>query len=165
MKKTIFVSLFLLLGSFPIYSQYVAGIGTYVSSPLAVNSKDITNPDHFVYEVSLKAFTTASHCFDIIGSFGKEYYNFTLMGEVHTPIAYPFDWYLGFGGHVGSWKKAHWNDNAKHDNTFAGLDGTFGLQCTLAPIAISIGIRPVYNLYGGDQFYWLKQIGLRICFY
>jgi hypothetical protein len=86
------------------------------------------------------------------------------MKEVHHPIFYPIDWYLGLGANMGLWNKNHWNDGATHDNTFAGLDGSLGLQMTLFPISFSVGIRPVYMLYGGDQFYWLKQIGVRICF-
>jgi len=149
----------------PLKAQYVGGIGAYVSTPLPVDSKDFSNPNYFVYELSIKVFTSASKDFDIIGGLGPDYYDFTILAEAHTPIAYPFDWYLGIGGHVGSWKPNHWDNTPKlSDNTFAGVDGSFGLQCTIFPIAITAGVRPVYNLYGGEQFYWLKQVGLRICF-
>jgi len=163
MKKIILVLLLCIVFS-PLKAQYVAGIGAYVSTATPVNSKEFKNQTDFVYEFSFKAFTQADKCFDIIGGVGKDYYNFTLLAEVHHPIFYPIDWYIGVGGNVGLWKQSHWNDGAKHDNTFAGLDGSLGLQCTIFPFSFNIGVRPVYTLYGGDQLYWLKQVGVRICF-
>lgn len=164
MKKIILISL-LFTGLLPLKAQYVIGIGTNVGTAAAsIKTKDFLNQNDLIYEVSLKAFTQADRGYDIIGSSGKDYMNFTLLSEVHRPVFYPINWYIGIGGNIGVWKDNHWADEAKHDNTFAGLDGSFGFQCTLFPISFNVGVRPVYLLYGGDQFYLVKQIGLRICF-
>jgi hypothetical protein len=163
MKKTTVVCI-LVLSFFGVNAQYRGGIGVYAGTPAKFSSTDFPVKDSLVYELSIKVFDKENSCYDIIGGLGKDYFNFTLMKEIHNTITYPVDWYLGLGAHVGSWKDNHWNDGAEHKKMFGGVDGTFGLQITFFPFAFTVGMRPSYTLFGGDQFFWYKQVGLRICF-
>ena len=164
MKKIILLCLLAHLFFLQSNAQYRAGIGTYVSSSSIMSSPNFPSKDSLAYELSIKVFATENSCYDIIGGIGKDYYRITLMKELHRSIFYPVDMYLGLGAHMGSWNKNHWTDGAKHNNMFAGIDGTFGLQITFFPIALSVGYRPVYDLMGGDKLSWFKQVGLHICF-
>ena len=164
MKKLILLCLLAQFFFLQSNAQYRAGIGAYVSCSSKMSSPNFPSKDSLAYELTFKVFATENSCYDIIGGIGHDYFRFTLMKELHHTIAYPVDWFMGLGAHMGSWNKNHWSDAAKHNNMFAGLDGTFGLQVTFFPIAFSVGYRPVYDLYGGNQLSWFKQVGLHICF-
>jgi hypothetical protein len=148
----------------PIFAQYKVGIGCYLNTRSPFSSPDFPETNLNSYEITIKAIFPDYSCWDFIGGLGNDYINFTLMKEVHRQLFYPVDLYVGLGAHVGKWKDNHWNDLAEHKKLFGGLDGTFGLQFTFMPISISLGWRPVYSFLGDNQFYWLKQVGIRVCF-
>jgi hypothetical protein len=162
--KTVIVMLLVLFTFFNVKAQYKFAFGATVSTPAKITFDKPPNTDSLVYEVSFKTITAKYLFVDLSGSFAKDYNTFTILSEYHMPVFYPLDFYLGLGAHIGAYKASHWTDNAVHKKTIAGFDGVAGLQVTIRPIAISISTKPVYNLYPDDAFFWLKQVGARICF-
>lgn len=144
------------------FAQYKVGFGFFLNTRTALSSPEFPDPDLNSFEFSVKAVLPDYSCYDFIGGRSKEYYNFTLMKEVHRKLFYPVDLYLGLGFHVGGWRKTYIAYNPEK-KIFGGLDGDFGLQFTVMPVSVSVGWRPVWTFLGGDQFYWIKQIGIRYC--
>lgn len=164
--RKIYIVFLLFLAVLPLKAQYVGGFGVNVNSTGTVYPIDSIHTGDLIYELSLRVFESSNRSYDIMFGKGKDFYNFTVMKEVHNVLFYPVDWYIGLGLHGGLWSKNHWNDGLEHTNkTFFGVDGMAGLQFTFAPIAISVGVKPYYNFYGGEQFYWMKQVSLRLVFY
>ena len=65
-------------------------------------------------------------------------------------------WYIGFGGHVGSWNGDHTNwGTPGTDYTVIGIDGILGLEYNFREIPINIGIdwKPTINLSGYTGFW------------
>lgn len=81
-------------------------------------------------------------------------FNITGLYERHIPvISQGFNFYYGFGGHIGSW-----------DHDFAiGVDGIVGLEYKLpmAPIAFSVDYKPTFNIASHTHFY-MADIALGI---
>jgi len=161
MKRLLIGLLFSLL-VLQAFAQYQVGFGVFLNTSTPLSSAEFPNPDLNTFEISIKGVLPDYTCYDFIGGRGKDFYNFTLMKEVHRQLFYPVDLYLGLGFHVGGWRKTYiaYNPDKK---IFGGLDGNFGLQFTVLPISISVGWRPMWTFLGGDQFYWMKQIGVRFC--
>lgn len=69
-----------------------------------------------------------------------------------------FNWYYGFGGHVGFWSGYYnnnlWFDEDRNEFMVVGADGIIGIEYTFeeAPINISADWKPVINLIGADNF-------------
>lgn len=160
------ISLLFLIILLPSKAQYVGAFGVNVNSTGKIYPVNSIHSEDLVYELSLRVFENPTHCYDIMAGKGSDFYNFTIMKEVHNILFYPIDWSMGLGLHGGLWSKNHWDDGQEHSNNmFFGLDGMVGLQCTLAPIAFSVGVKPYYNFYGGEEFYWMKQVSVRFVFY
>lgn len=158
MKKIYPTFFILLLFVFQANAQYKIGIGGYYNT---------TSSNSSSYELSIKYLTGKYDCYDLIAGYGKEKMSFTIMKELHIPLFYPVDFYWGLGTHGGLWNDYHYTSHGQeiaNDNFFWGLDGTTGLQLTVMPFAVSVGVRPVWNLLDGDDICWQRQIALRFCF-
>jgi hypothetical protein len=159
MKKLYMVFFIFLSCAFYAKAQYKIGIGGYYNT----TSNNLSS-----YELSVKYLTDKYNCYDFIAGYGKEKKSLTIMKELHFPLFYPVDFYWGLGAHGGLWNDYHYTrlrQEITNDNFFWGFDGTVGLQLTVMPFAVSVGVRPVWDLLNGDNdIYWQRQIALRICF-
>ncbi|MFA9390119.1 MAG: hypothetical protein ACERKD_09945 [Prolixibacteraceae bacterium] len=72
------------------------------------------------------------------------------------PNAERLNWYIGFGGHIGSYNgdKASWGDPGT-SYTVLGLDGIIGLEYNFieVPFNISLDWKPEFNVFGYSGFW------------
>lgn len=145
------------------YSQYQVGFGFYLNTVSPLKAGEFTTPGTNSVELSIKAVLPDYQCWDIIGGWSNDYFRLTIMKEVHRQLFYPVDLYIGLGLHIGAWNK-NFMLFYPGSKFYGGLDGNFGLQFTIRPIAFSVGMRPVWSFLGTDNFSWIKQVGIRVCF-
>ncbi|HNQ68251.1 MAG TPA: hypothetical protein PKN32_07725 [Bacteroidales bacterium] len=161
MKKAL-VFILLIISSFA-YSQYQVGFGFYLNTISPLRAGEFTSPGTNSFELSIKAVLPDYQCWDFMGGWSKNDFRFTIMKEVHRQLFYPVDLYLGLGFHIGVWNK-NYMTTYSGSKFYGGLDGDFGLQFTFLPISFSVGMRPVWNFLGTDNFVWIKQVGIRFCY-
>jgi len=92
--------------------------------------------------------------------------NLTGLYEIHAPAFNEpgFNWYYGFGAHLGFWDgdHSHWDDdNSNH--TIFGIDGILGLEYNIReiPINLSLDWKPALNIFGDSDF-WGDGFGLSV---
>ncbi len=153
----------MLLSASVAYSQYQVGFGLYLNTVSPLKTGEFTSPGTNSFELSIKTVLPDYQCWDFMGGWSNNDFRFTIMKEVHRQLFYPVDLYLGLGLHIGVWNK---NYMATYSGSkfYGGLDGDFGLQFTILPISFSVGMRPVWNFLGTDNFAWIKQVGIRFCY-
>lgn len=61
-----------------------------------------------------------------------------------------FNWYVGFGGGIGSWSYHNGTDPDDEDGLFANVVGNIGIEYNFyhAPLLVSIDFRPEYSVVG-----------------
>jgi hypothetical protein len=87
-------------------------------------------------------------------------FNLTVLAEWHNPIGSVdgLAWYIGFGGHLGSWHSNNYNNrnwSGSGDRHFViGVDGIIGLEYTIpnAPITLALDWKPAFDFLGGLYF-------------
>jgi hypothetical protein len=161
--KTVIVGFLLLCITFCLEAQYQGGIGIYLNTTSPAFSEDFLQEGTNSIDISLKMVLSNYECYDLICGWNNDNTNFSLIKEVHRQLFYPVDIYLGIGFDIGKWNKKYLSVN-NVSSFFGGIDGSAGLQFSFLPISISFGFRPVWIFLGSDQFYCLKQIGIRVCY-
>ena len=151
---------FMLLFANTCFAQYQVGFGFYLNTISPLKTGEFAQPGTNSFELSLKAVLPDYQCWDFVGGWGKDYFRFSLIKEVHRQLFYPVDFYIGLGFHVGIWNKKYLSMNPVN-KLYGGLDGNFGLQFSLLPVSFSFGWRPVWSFLGTDNFSWIKQVGIR----
>ncbi len=93
-------------------------------------------------------------------------FGITGLYEIHREISAPnFDWYYGFGGHIGFWDG--YDDHPYFDDgksyTVIGVDGIIGIEYTfeVIPLNLSLDWKPALNLSGYSGF-WGDEFALSI---
>lgn len=162
--KLLLIAGFALLISISGIAQYRFAVGVNVGTTGKIKFDKAPNADSVIYELSIKILNQKYLHTVVTGAMGKDYFIGSLMSELHKPVFYPLDFYIGLGIHAGSYNNSHWNDGAAHKKTIGGLNGVVGLQLTVRPVAFSVGTKPFYNLWPDDRFYWMNHAGLSICF-
>lgn len=98
--------------------------------------------------------------FEAIASSRWEGLEFTGLAEFHNQFGsvQNFNWYYGFGGHVGNYHHDHtpYGHHKDHNGTYTtiGADGIIGMEYTFLPVPINISLdyKPAINLIGGNYF-------------
>jgi hypothetical protein len=116
--------------------------------------------------ISYKTFSSNTKAWDLTLGGSGNYFTFTAMYEIHTPIQNNLQWYYGPGGHIGSW-----NGNNYGNGAFFGVDGVIGIELDPdIPFAFSLDLRPGINLVGNSWedsnhwFFWQSQLSIRYIF-
>lgn len=113
--------------------------------------------------ITFKHFLGSKTAFEGIVASRWEGLEFTGLVEFHNQFgdAKNFNWYYGFGGHIGSYHHdhtphGHHHDHHDHDGTYTtiGADGIIGMEYTFIPVPINISLdyKPAINLIGGNYF-------------
>ncbi len=161
--KKLFLGLFFSVIISQSFAQYQVGLGFYLNTTTKFSSPEFPDPTLNSFEFSVKMVLPDYTTYDFIGGRAQDYFSFTLMKEVHRQMFYPVDFFIGLGLHVSGWRKTYSAFNPDK-RMFGGIDGSFGLQFSLLPVAVSVGFRPVWSFLGADQLIMLKQVGIRYCF-
>ncbi|MDD3688108.1 MAG: hypothetical protein PHE56_15270 [Bacteroidales bacterium] len=154
------ITLFLIYCSTFTFAQYQVGLGFFFNTVSPLKTGEFASSGTNSIDFSIKMTLPDYQCWDIIAGKSKDYFQFSIMKEVHRQMFYPVDFYIGLGIYAGVWNKNYliFNPTSKY---FGGLDGSVGLQFTLLPISFSVGWRPVWSFLGADSFIWVKQVGIR----
>lgn len=72
------------------FAQYKVGFGCYFNTRTPLSSAEFPIPDLNSFEFSIKTILPDYSCYDFIGGRSQEYYNFTLMKEVHRQLCFYF---------------------------------------------------------------------------
>lgn len=123
--------------------------------------------------ITIKYFVKSNHAIEGIISTGWMYRSSRLTGlyEFHKPFpdAKGLDWFVGMGGHIGSYpgayygyygyynggyydKHGNWHPTGYRANYMAlGIDAIFGLEYEFVglPFTISLDVKPYVDLFGG----------------
>ena len=146
MKKLVITSLFAFcLVSIGLAQDYKTGIGLRGGFENGLTIK------HFTREKSAYEFILASRWrgFEVTGLY-----------EVHNQAfdVERFKWFVGFGGHVGSWNGdytyRYWGEQGTN-YTVAGIDGILGLEYSFkeVPFNLSLDWKPAFNFIGYSGFW------------
>ncbi|MBN2776149.1 MAG: hypothetical protein JXR36_00810 [Bacteroidales bacterium] len=161
--KTWILFLLMLLCSITLVSQYQVGGGFYFNTISQIKSEEFLLNGTNSVDLSLKFTTEDYQCYDIFVGKRSDNFHFSVLKEVHRQLFYPVDFYLGLGMYICKWDRSFLDSNPIN-SIAAGIDGSLGIQLYFKPIAFSIGFRPVWTFLWTDQFFWDKQIGIRICY-
>ena len=149
--KRLFLTCFLALGLLAASAQYKHSLGLALGSPSGI---------------SYKTFLESNKALDFTLGGSNNYFTFTAMYEIHTPIQDNLQWYYGPGAHIGSW-----NGNKYGTGGFLGVDGVIGIEFNPdIPFAFSLDLRPGINLIGNryndtqNWFFWQSQLSVRYIF-
>lgn len=153
----------MLVCSTTLISQYQVGGGFYLNTTSKVNSEEFFLKGTNSVDLSLKFTTEDYQCYEIFFGKRSDSFQYSVLKEVYRQLFYPVDFYLGLGIYLRKWDKSFLDLNPIN-SLAAGIDGSFGLQFYIKPIAFSIGFRPIWTFLWTDQFFWDKQIGIRICY-
>jgi hypothetical protein len=130
MKKKILLGVLVML-ALTSNAQYKNAIGLAFGSPSGI---------------SYKTFLSRNNALDFTLGGLNNYFIFSGLYEIHTPLANDFQWYYGAGAHLGSW-----NGGKYGSGTFLGADGVLGIEFTPSvPFVFSLDLRPAINLVGNN---------------
>ncbi|HVB02643.1 MAG TPA: hypothetical protein VNE41_02865 [Chitinophagaceae bacterium] len=102
--------------------------------------------------ITLQQYISGSSAIEGILGLGSYWFTLTGLYEYHQKFDTPgLGWYIGFGGHIGSFTN---NVNYYHDGIYYtsgflfGIDGILGLEYTFqeAPINLSLDWKPAIEL-------------------
>lgn len=149
--RKLFLTCFLAMGLLAANAQYKHSLGLALGSPSGI---------------SYKTFLSDNKAWDLtLGGLGN-YFTFTGMYEIHTPIQNNLQWYYGPGAHIGAWSGNNYGSGA-----FLGVDGVIGIEFDPdIPFAFSLDLRPGINLAGNEWdnghhwFFWQSQLSIRYIF-
>lgn len=140
MKKSLAIILFVLIGVLTLKGQdYKTSLGLRIGYPYGVTVK------HFLSEkTAFEGIMAASyHGFVVTGLYEMEYWTGKYPG---------FNWFWGFGAHVGFWDAGanKYVDDPYYNGAVIGIDGIIGLEYTFdeIPLNLSIDLLPTVNLIG-----------------
>jgi hypothetical protein len=117
--------------------------------------------------ITFKHFTAANKNYELILTTRWEGFNLTGLYEINQ-VAFDsenFNFFYGFGGHVGFWDT--YNDHPWFDDdvthVVAGVDGIIGLEYTFneIPFNISIDWKPAFNIINHTGF-WADEVGFSV---
>lgn len=75
--------------------------------------------------------------------------SFTALAEKQTSISDGFEWYVGLGGYLYSWRNSYYYKDKYYNHGAAfGIVGALGLEYTFAefPLNLGVDIGPAVNL-------------------
>lgn len=102
--------------------------------------------------ITLQHYVSGSSAFEGILGLGSYWFTVTGLYEFHQKFDEPgLGWFIGFGGHIGSFNSGviYYHDGATYtDNLIFGADGIIGLEYTFqrAPINLSMDWKPALEL-------------------
>ena len=108
--------------------------------------------------ITLKHFVSQKNAFEGFLFAYNSGFNVTGLYQYHN-VAFDVDnlkWYVGFGGHIGSYGHYNYKGDKNHNNNFVlGVDGILGIEYTFteAPINVGLDWNPHLNLTGESGFF------------